>query len=116
MDEINVHSSRNANPSTFKDAEESYCLSWCPSRYQFPMIVVGCGKENSAKVSNYLLNHLRVYRKHVYNFFLFLFKIFRCDQNSKWRSCEILDGHQDLVHDVDWAPNMGRYRINCKAI
>ncbi|CAB4409806.1 unnamed protein product [Rhizophagus irregularis] len=83
MDEINVHSSRNANPSTFKDAEESYCLSWCPSRYQFPMIVVGCGKENSAK-------------------------IFRCDQNSKWRSCEILDGHQDLVHDVDWAPNMGR--------
>lgn len=74
MDEINVHSSRNANPSTFKDAEESYCLSWCPSRYQFPMIVVGCGKENSAKVSNYLLNHLRVYRKHVYNFFYFFLR------------------------------------------
>jgi hypothetical protein len=54
MDEINVHSSRNANPSTFKDAEENYCLSWCPSRYQFPMIVTGCGRENCAKVSNYL--------------------------------------------------------------
>ncbi|CAI2181963.1 16145_t:CDS:2 [Funneliformis geosporum] len=70
MDEVNVHLSRNSNTTTLKEAEGSYCLSWCPSRYQSPMIVIGCGKENNTKV--------------------------------------ILDGHQDLIHDVAWAPNMGR--------
>jgi len=83
MDEVNVHLPRNPNTPAFKEAEENYCLSWCPSRYQHPMIVIGCGKENNAK-------------------------IFRCDQNNKWRSYEVLDGHLDLIHDVDWAPNMGR--------
>ncbi|RIA97735.1 WD40-repeat-containing domain protein [Glomus cerebriforme] len=83
MDEVHVHVSRSSNPPAFKEAEENYCLSWCPSRYQSPMIVIGCGKENNAR-------------------------IFRCDQNNKWRPCEVLDGHEDLVNDVDWAPNMGR--------
>lgn len=30
------------------------------------------------------------------------------DQHNKWQICEVLNGHQDIVHDVAWAPNVGR--------
>lgn len=33
-----------------KETDGQYCLSWCPSRYLSPMLAVGCGKENTAKV------------------------------------------------------------------
>ncbi|CAH1766552.1 8159_t:CDS:2 [Entrophospora sp. SA101] len=66
-----------------KEAERNYCISWCPSRTQLPMIAVGCSKENCVK-------------------------IFRPDSQNQWRAYEILNGHLDVVHDVSWAPNMGR--------
>lgn len=44
MDEISI----TANAG--KESDGHYCLSWCPSRSTTPMIVVGCGKENCAKV------------------------------------------------------------------
>ncbi|CAG8762155.1 10480_t:CDS:2, partial [Acaulospora morrowiae] len=68
---------------TTKESDGNYCLSWCPSRTQNPMIVVGCGNQNSAK-------------------------IFRQDSSQKWLSHEILDGHMMPVYDVSWAPSMGR--------
>jgi len=33
-----------------KDREGSLCLSWCHSRFLPPMILIGCGKENCARV------------------------------------------------------------------
>ncbi|KAI9327184.1 WD40-repeat-containing domain protein [Zopfochytrium polystomum] len=61
---------------------DRFCLSWCPSRFQPEMIVVGCGKENCAR-------------------------IYLHDSNN-WTAIENLDSHQDTVTDVAWAPNMGR--------
>ncbi|KAJ3037936.1 epoxide hydrolase, soluble (sEH) [Rhizophlyctis rosea] len=66
-----------------KESDGHYCLSWCPSRFQSQMLVVGCGKENVAKV-------------------------FRLDQHNKWQPFEVLGPHSDVVCDVAWAPNMGR--------
>ncbi|CAG8653495.1 7572_t:CDS:2, partial [Acaulospora morrowiae] len=68
---------------TTKESDGNYCLSWCPSRTQNPMIVVGCGNQNNAK-------------------------IFRQDSSQKWLPHEILDGHMMPVYDVSWAPSMGR--------
>ncbi|KAL1919237.1 uncharacterized protein VTP21DRAFT_1929 [Calcarisporiella thermophila] len=80
MEEISV----NPTGAESKGMEANYCLSWCPNRFMPEMIVVGCGRENTAK-------------------------IFRCDQTSnKWHPYEILEGHNDVVHDVAWAPSMGR--------
>ncbi|KAI9098150.1 WD40-repeat-containing domain protein [Phlyctochytrium arcticum] len=66
-----------------KEPDGHYCLSWSPSRFQPQMIVVGCGKENVAK-------------------------IYRLDTSNKWQASEVLGGHADVVTDVAWAPNMGR--------
>ncbi|CAG8596307.1 3951_t:CDS:2, partial [Dentiscutata heterogama] len=67
-----------------KEVDGNYCLSWCPWKPQVsPMIVVGCGKENCAK-------------------------IFRPNPHNKWIPFEVLHGHDDVIHDVSWAPNMGR--------
>ncbi|KAK9768643.1 epoxide hydrolase, soluble (sEH) [Basidiobolus ranarum] len=66
-----------------KEADGNYCLSWCPSRFQAQTMVVGCAKENTAK-------------------------IFRMDQSSRWQAFEVLSGHEGVVHDVSWAPNLGR--------
>lgn len=61
-----------------------FSLSWCSSRFQAPAIVVGCNREA---------------------------KIYRLDKSiDKWISSEILTGHNDLVLDVCWAPDMGK---NC---
>ena len=41
------------NKDNSKEVDGNYCLSWCPWKPQIsPMIVVGCGKENCAKVCN----------------------------------------------------------------
>ncbi|KAF9362219.1 epoxide hydrolase, soluble (sEH) [Mortierella sp. NVP85] len=67
-----------------KDEEGNHCLSWCTWKFASrPMMVVGCAKDHVAK-------------------------IFRPDPNNKWQSCEVLGGHGGVVHDVSWAPNMGR--------
>ncbi|KAJ3171131.1 epoxide hydrolase, soluble (sEH) [Geranomyces variabilis] len=60
-----------------------YCLSWCPSRFQPQMLLIGCGRENVAKV-------------------------FRIDAHGRWSPGEQLLGHGDVVTSVAWAPNMGR--------
>ncbi|KAI8838908.1 WD40-repeat-containing domain protein [Chytridium lagenaria] len=67
------------------NAKESdhLCLSWCPSRFQPEMLVVGCGRDNVAK-------------------------IFKQDDDKQWKAVETLMGHLDIVSDVAWAPNMGR--------
>ncbi|RUS23278.1 WD40-repeat-containing domain protein [Endogone sp. FLAS-F59071] len=70
-----------------KDTDGNYCLSWYPSKSSLsspPMMVVGCGKENTAK-------------------------IFKFDSaTNKWYIFQDLPGHENTVHDVAWAPNMGR--------
>ncbi|KAI9202576.1 WD40-repeat-containing domain protein [Polychytrium aggregatum] len=63
-----------------RDSAALYCLSWCTSPFQPPMIAVGCGRE------------ARIYRQ---------------DQ-SKWGSHEILGGHEGVICDIAWAPNIGR--------
>ncbi|RKP07427.1 WD40-repeat-containing domain protein [Thamnocephalis sphaerospora] len=66
-----------------KEAEGNYCLSWCPSKFQQPQLAVGCGRDHTCK-------------------------IFRMDQHGKWQAREELFGHEGVVHDVAWAPNVGR--------
>ncbi|KAI9023986.1 WD40-repeat-containing domain protein [Hyaloraphidium curvatum] len=97
------------NPSSFPNRESDghFCLSWCPNLYGFksgddqPMLAIGCGKENVARV----------------------FRVgsgapagdagqggsgAMVSKKREWGACEILGGHGDLVHDVSWAPNVGR--------
>ena len=86
-------------PTSFPNRESDghFCLSWCPNLYGFrsgdaqPMLAVGCGKENAVR-------------------------IFRTggstgdgSKKKEWAACEVLGGHGDLVHDVAWAPNVGRW-------
>ncbi|RUS30931.1 WD40-repeat-containing domain protein [Jimgerdemannia flammicorona] len=70
--------------SALRETEGSYCLSWYPGKFLSPMMAVGCGKENCAK-------------------------IFKFDSaTNKWFAAEVLGGHEGIVHDIAWAPNMGR--------
>ncbi|KAJ3379036.1 epoxide hydrolase, soluble (sEH) [Lobulomyces angularis] len=78
--EVTNNLSTNTNNS---HGENHYCFTWCHSRSLPPMLAVGCGKEN-------------------------VVKIFRMDLNNKWQAQEVLTGHNDLVLDVTWAPDMGR--------
>lgn len=67
-----------------KEKDTEYCLSWCQARTLPPMLVVGCGKDYTAK-------------------------IFRYDETArKWSLAEQLPGHMDLIRSVAWAPTMGR--------
>ena len=66
-----------------KERDGSYCLSWCPSRLHPAMLAVGCGRENCVRIYRYK------------------------DQNRKWMPAVTLP-HPDVVHDVAWAPNIGR--------
>ncbi|KAI8918541.1 WD40-repeat-containing domain protein [Powellomyces hirtus] len=89
MDEIEIFSGGQPPPDASTTTTSGvvitshYCLSWCPSRFQPQMLLVGCGKENVAK-------------------------IFRQDTHGKWHPSEQIPFHTDLVTDVAWAPNMGR--------
>ncbi|KAI8582256.1 hypothetical protein K450DRAFT_228091 [Umbelopsis ramanniana AG] len=71
------------NQGRNSDAGGSYCLSWCPNRCPAPMMVVGLGRENGAR-------------------------IFKHDGQNRWYPGEYLPGHEKEVHDVCWAPSMGR--------
>lgn len=65
------------------DKSGALCVSWNESRFDMPMVVVG-GNEPIARVWAY---------------------------NSafhRWQNVADLKGHTDAVHDVAWAPNMGR--------
>ncbi|KAJ1344008.1 hypothetical protein BSLG_001148 [Batrachochytrium salamandrivorans] len=52
-----------------KESDGIYCLSWCQSRMEPQMLVVGCGRENSAK-------------------------IYRIDSHGKWMPFEALFGRR----------------------
>jgi nucleoporin SEH1 len=60
------------------------CISWNPSRFEEPTLVTGC-RDGSIKIWQYNSN-------------------FR-----KWQMLPInLTGHTGPIHDISWAPNMGR--------
>lgn len=63
--------------------DDQFSLSWCPSRFEKQMIVIGCGRENTAR-------------------------ILRPNENNKFMSIAELPGHTDQVLAVSWAPSLGR--------
>ncbi len=62
--------------------KDCFALSWNPSPFDPPMLAVG--SQASVKVWEY---------HHKY---------------QKWQAVAELDGFNDIIHDVAWAPNMGR--------
>ena len=70
--------------SSSKERNTEYCLSWCQSRFLPPMLVIGCGRDNVAKIFHY------------------------DEASRKWNSELHLTGHGDTIHSVAWAPSMGR--------
>jgi WD40 repeat protein len=62
--------------------KDVFCLCWNPSPFDTAMIAVGA--ESAARV---------------WEFF---------SKTSKWQVVAELEGHTDNVHDISWAPNMGR--------
>ncbi|KAF3922941.1 hypothetical protein ABW20_dc0101508 [Dactylellina cionopaga] len=64
-----------------REAETSFCLSYCPSRWGGEQLLVGA------------MDKVRIYRH---------------DSNGKFQAAEELRGHKGLVRDVSWAPNLGR--------
>ncbi|KAK5665690.1 epoxide hydrolase, soluble (sEH) [Batrachochytrium dendrobatidis] len=66
-----------------KESDGLYCVSWCQSRMESQMLVVGCGRDHTAKV-------------------------YRVDYHGKWQPYEVLPGHGDTLCDIAWAPTMGR--------
>eukprot|EP00158_Paraphelidium_tribonemae_P002912 Partr_v1_DN25776_c1_g1_i1_m74762 putative SEH1-like (S. cerevisiae len=70
--------------SATKEKGEEYCLSWCKSRFMPPSLVVGRGR-GQVSVYRYL------------------------ESSRKWQEICALDHRTDLlVHDVSWAPSIGR--------
>jgi nucleoporin SEH1 len=70
-------------PASIKEPRGQYCLAWCPSKFQPAMLVIGCGRDQGAK-------------------------IFRLDAQNHWQAYESLGTHEGIVRDVAWAPSMGR--------
>jgi len=66
-----------------KGKNEVTCISWNPSRFDPPMLVVG-GPEPTVKVW------------------------IRSDQERRWKQYTELSRHNGAVNDVSWAPNLGR--------
>ncbi|OQR95398.1 nucleoporin [Thraustotheca clavata] len=70
-------------PESFlADSEGVTCLSWNSNRFDNPMILVG-GNSNVAKVWGFT-------------------------SARQWYVVAELVGHKDIIHDVCWAPNLGR--------
>jgi nucleoporin SEH1 len=69
--------------ATHRESENHFSLSWCTTRTLPPMLVVGCGKENAAR-------------------------IYQSDMHGKWQHMTTLKGHNDMVLQVAWAPNLGK--------
>ncbi|ORZ38984.1 WD40-repeat-containing domain protein [Catenaria anguillulae PL171] len=128
MDVVNLaHWTLMDEFEVYPDARESdgtLCLSWCKSKHLFPlpvpmatnpallsatsssagnpphhqqhphnpqgfitpsaMLAVGCGRDHSARL------------------------FFHDAQRNRWFAGDLLPGHTDLVHDISWAPGMGR--------
>lgn len=69
----------------FDCGNEANCLAWNSSRFDPPMMVVGCNDSNgTCKVWAY------------------------DDQYRRWVCVDTLSGHSGPVHDVAWAPSLGR--------
>ncbi|ODV88534.1 hypothetical protein CANCADRAFT_27282 [Tortispora caseinolytica NRRL Y-17796] len=68
-------------PEGAREADASYCLSWCGSKYAPEQLVVG--------------SLSRCY-------------IFRKSSDDKYAQCEELPGHTGSLREVAWAPSMGR--------
>jgi nucleoporin SEH1 len=68
-----------------REKDEEFCLSWCKSRFQPATLAVGCGSENKAKVLRY------------------------DEMSRKWNVISVIDQVVDLIHDVSWAPSIGRF-------
>eukprot|EP00823_Brevimastigomonas_motovehiculus_P002849 TRINITY_DN1689_c0_g1_i1.p1 TRINITY_DN1689_c0_g1~~TRINITY_DN1689_c0_g1_i1.p1 ORF type:complete len:350 (+),score=62.84 TRINITY_DN1689_c0_g1_i1:137-1186(+) len=62
--------------------KDCHCLSWNPSPFDSQMLAVGC--QSSVKIWALPGN------------------------TNKWQIVAELDGFNDILHDVEWAPNMGR--------
>ncbi|RKP17965.1 WD40 repeat-like protein [Rozella allomycis CSF55] len=77
MDEIEIC-------TTQREIDGQFCVSWCDNKFLPQMIVVGCGKEYTAKIFCY------------------------SSEGRKWQIMGTLEGHEDFVLDVKWAPNFGR--------
>jgi len=74
---------------------EVRCLSWNPSRFDTPMIVVGCTTAKEAQG----------HKKSTDSVMIWTFN----ESFTKWQSLPILtDCPQNDVWSVSWAPNMGR--------
>lgn len=77
------------------DSEGASCLSWCQSRFDTQMIVVGFSGRKDDKVHAKVWGH-------------------KGDVSSKWTLMAKLGGpeyseaHTQPVHDVAWAPTIGR--------
>lgn len=65
------------------DKDGATCLSWNMSPFDVPMIAVGSSNA-TAKVWAYNTSY------------------------NRWQICTELTGHLDGIHDIAWAPNMGR--------
>ncbi|KAI3645979.1 hypothetical protein MP228_008907 [Amoeboaphelidium protococcarum] len=73
--------------SSVKESGVLYALSWCHNKYLPPTLVVACGKEQVARIYHY------------------------DDDSKKWThnsQTETLYGHQDIIYDVAWSPQVGR--------
>jgi len=82
MDIMNLnHWSLTAEFESHKNG--SSCISWNPSPFDRPSIVVGSG-DPEVKIWEYN------------------------DQQGRWKIAHVLQGHADEIHDVAWAPNLGR--------
>ncbi|KAJ1972393.1 epoxide hydrolase, soluble (sEH) [Dimargaris xerosporica] len=68
--------------TTAMASANSICLSWCPSRFLPNMMVVGCGRDKDAKIYRYV--------------------------GGRWMVYEVLGNHEDIIHNVSWAPQVGR--------
>lgn len=90
------------------DADSGYCIDWCPNRTATALMVVGLGKEIGARVSRLpFLTEIMNDNVHFIDCRLPA-QIFRHDGHNRWYPGEFLPGHEQEVHDVSWAPSMGR--------
>ena len=60
------------------------CLSWNPSQFDRPAIVVGSSASPELKVWEFQ------------------------EAQARWKQAFALTGHTDEIYDVSWAPNLGR--------
>lgn len=77
----NIEEFRVIDEPPLREVETSFCLAYCPSRWGGEQLVVGA------------MDKARIYRH---------------NNQGKYKPAEELPGHRGLVRDVSWAPNLGR--------